>query len=242
MFTAECVFVVTHYSNMAMVGVAKCLKVFRRGTLVKNPSGAGRRSLRWETICWKCKEALGWTWKALDTWRQQCVLARKYEAPSKRIRTSLHAYLSWSGLENPHISMYTEGYKPQVQPKIPLSKPSSQKLTHTPLRSQTGMVAWLQSLHLRFHHFTASYQLKLFVIEIWKDKRVIDMAFCSLCILKVNTVWMPNFNICQFLFDCFSQGSTFILEQGTSEWWTFSPPDKNKICFLWGHGRHSNYS
>lgn len=105
------VFVATHYSNMAMVGVAKCLKVFSRGTLVKNPSGAGRRSLRWETICWKCKEALGWTWKALYTWRQQCVLARKYEAPSKRIRTSLHAYLSWLGLENPHFSIYTEGCK-----------------------------------------------------------------------------------------------------------------------------------
>lgn len=29
------------------------------------------------------------------------MLARKYEAPSKRIRTSLHAYLSRLGLENP---------------------------------------------------------------------------------------------------------------------------------------------
>ncbi len=155
MFTAEWVFVVTHHICMAMVGVAKCLKVFRRGTLVKNPSGAGRRSLRWETICWKFKESMGRTWKALDTWRQQCVLARKYEAPSKRIRTSLHAYLSWSGLENPHISMYTEGYKPQVQPKIPLSK-----LTDTPLRSQTGMVAWPQSLRLRFHHSSGFLQIK----------------------------------------------------------------------------------
>lgn len=241
MFTVEWVFVVTHYSCMAMVGVAKCLKVFRRGTLVKNPSGAGRRSLRWETICWKCKEALGWTWKALDTWRQQCVLARKYEAPSKRIRTSLHAYLSWSGLENPHISMYTEGCKPQVQPKIPLSKPSSQKLTDTPLRSQTGMVAWPQSLHLRFHHFRGFLPNKtLHYTDIkrqtgyWYGYSIIWGNVVAQCILtseeiKSNTVWMPNFTICQSLLDCFSQGSTFILEQGTSEWWTFSPPDQKYL-------------
>lgn len=51
---------------MAMVGVAKCLggRGFGRGTLVKNPSGAGRRSLRWETSYSERKEALGWTCKS----------------------------------------------------------------------------------------------------------------------------------------------------------------------------------
>lgn len=57
--------------------------------------------------------------------------------------------------------MYTEDCVTQVQPKIPLTKPSSQKLTDTPLRSQAGMVT--QSMKQDFTISVASYQLKLFI-------------------------------------------------------------------------------
>lgn len=104
------VFVATHYSNMAMVGVAKCLKVFRRGTLVKNPSGAGRRSLRWETICWKCKEALGWTLLCIHEGSNAC-WQENMKLPARRLgHHCMHTCHDWVW-RTPHFSVYTEGCK-----------------------------------------------------------------------------------------------------------------------------------
>lgn len=123
--------------------------------------------------------------------------------------------------------------KPQVQPKIPLSKLSSQKLTDTPLRSQTGMVAWPQSLNLKLHFSDFLPTNTLRCKDIKKINRLLVqllyylgkcshlIPFFPPCKGRINVTLfecqiLPFIKL--YIFNCFSQGSTFILEQGTSEW------------------------
>lgn len=167
-----CVLGVTYYS-----GNSRCGKVFERvweGTLVKNPSGAGRRSLRWETSYSECKEALAWTCKSFG-YMKAAMRAGKKTRSSQREGLGhhcMHTCLDWVWKTPIGHCRPKAIKKARSNQRFLLTKPSSQKLTDTPLRTQNrnGDIR-IKNWGLHLKEFQPHSIIKN-TIQQWQEKQI----------------------------------------------------------------------